>query len=451
MILTEEQENILTELTSWFEVSEEKAIALQAPAGFGKTFVLAQFAESLNEKVTFIAPTHSALEQLELKISESENFIFKTVSKALGQVPIESNKSADVQFMTRGSSKMSGLVIVDESSMLSEQEIISLIKLSDKVIFSGDNNQLAPVKKKPGYAELMKLRQLTLTKMMRSESQAIVEAGLMTLKIPQFVPDSAINGTVIRHNSEDELKSAFLKSVVSEKTGDCVFITYSNKEVQDLNAEAHYCRTGRATLSIKDSIRLCNSCLLGKNNAIIEVKQVEKLANQHYKINGHTECALPNEYEKVKTQISGIVKLFNENLGSELLANELEFLRAVVLIDFPYAITTHKSQGSSIKIVFANSQKLHGRKSFYVAYSRAISQLNVCTKNTNTKGVYVRGTTWKHRLTGKAAEVSDVLDLAAVRQAISIVTPEKVPSVSHLACVLNPSHASKSAKGWTLV
>lgn len=461
MALTQEQQNVIVQLQNWHKDTESKAICLQSAAGYGKSFLLAQYIQLQSEPVTVIAPTHAALAVLNQKLAGNtpEGTQFLTVAKALAQFPVQSNFSTEIKFGSFGGKPIEGLTIVDESSMLSEYEVKSLINLCDKVIFSGDNNQLAPVKKKSGYAELIKLQQLTLTQMMRAESQSIVEAGLKCLTESQFVPESSADSTVVCHESETELKAEFLIRVKSEKPGNCVYITYTNLDVQEINQAAHEVVTNRTELCSGDIVRLYASSKLGKNNALVEIRAIEPSFGSNYIVTTKpdnddlgihkVEVALPAQYKNIERQIERLVEQFKIGLGTEFLADQLAALRAIVPIDFPYAISTHKSQGSSIPVVFANSQRLHGNKSFYVAYSRASQQLNVCRKIGKTKGVSVTGSTWTNLKTGVVLEVENIRDLKAVRDAIAKISDE-VPSVSHLACVLNRAHASRSAKGWTL-
>jgi hypothetical protein len=428
------------------------------------TFTLSHYVGLQSEPTNIIAPTHSALAVLRQKLSGSmpEGTKFMTVAKALGQFPVQSNMSAEVRFGSFGGKKLEGLTIVDESSMLSDTEVLSLIRLCEKVIFSGDHNQLAPVKKKSGYEELQKLPQLTLTQMMRAESTAILEAGLECLKKTQFVPESSEDGSVVCHETEAEFKAAFLEQVVNEKPGDCVFITYTNAEVQEMNTAAHFKVTGRNTLAVGDAVRLYQSSKLGKNNAVVTIATIEDSVGGNYIVTSEptedgtfhkVEVALPFQYENVERQMNAIIAQFNAGNGNEFLADELEVLRSIVPIDFPYSVTTHKSQGSSIKIVFANSQKLHGKKSFYVGYSRASQQLNVVRRVSKTKGVRLTGDTWKNKKTGVVLNVADINNLKEVLAAITEITPDAkdIPSLSALYCTCNPSHASRSAKGWSLV
>ncbi len=470
---TSEQQDLLAGLRVWKadKSPEAKAANLAAFAGCGKTTVLSYFVQELvnnNENVIVVAPTHAALSQLKLRINAQA--VFKTVSAAIGQIPFTSNTSCNVIFFNSKQSclKSYDLVVVDESSMLSEKEIVHLIDISNKVVFLGDAGQLAPVKKKPGTQALLAIKtQFCLTKVMRSNDVIAAEA-IKARTIPQYIPQSSPCGSIVCHDSEADLLNAFYAKLESSKLGEAVWISHTNAEVCQVNSQAHYLLTGRsADIAPGDSVRLGTNCLLGKNNEIVEVLTSEK-ATIGFIVTTQPEdgtavkvnVALPEDYATVAKQIESIVALFKKELGSKVLEIELNALRAIVPVDFIYSVTTHKSQGASIRFAFANSQKLVGQKSFYVAYSRASEQLNCCKKITKTKGYSAYNATdlegetmnWVHKSGLKLAlPTAEALNAQSVRAAILTLAPSFAPSVSHIQCVLNPAHASKSAKGWSLV
>jgi hypothetical protein len=463
MILTEEQLQFISELRAWHKKPSVKAINVQAKAGSGKTTCITKYAEELEpEAVIFIAPTHAALVQLRQR-TEGLQAKFLTVAKALSSFPVVSTHKVETTFASFGGKPFdeNALIIVDESSMLSDQEVIQLISLSTKIIFSGDINQLAPVKKKSGHSELIKLPQLTLTKMMRADSQELIKVGLTALNYTQYIPETTEDNSVIKHDTIESFQAEFLKQVAEPdcKPGDCVWITRTNEEVQKINALAHYTVTNRKTLEPGDTVRLYANSKLGNNNTLAVIKTVEALPGvgtllvstepedgTKYKV----EVALPDRYVLIKQRIEAIVKLFQSDQGNEAYERELKTLRSIVEIDFPYAITTHKSQGASIPFVFANSLKLHGRKAFYVAYSRASKQLHVVAKKFK-KAMPAENSIWYNEKLNCEIK-APYLNVAEVKAEIEhIYGKEIAPSISHLMCVLNPSHASKTAKGWALV
>ena len=426
-------------------------------------FIIEQLAEGQN--VTVLAPTHAALGQLFMKLEveaaeyiESFQLRFKTVASALAQFPVFDNSSTEVKFGSFGASELEGLVIVDEKSMIGASDAKTLIKISEKIIFSGDYNQLAAVKKKSSQEVLKNYTLVELTEMMRAKS-VIAQVGYDSLTQAQYIPETSEDGSVIKWATLEEFQNSFIEKVKTEPVGTCAYITYTNAEVQEMNLRAHLAITGRITLAVGDYIRLYSSSKLGKNNAVVKVASLEVSTNGNFIITSEpvdgtaykVEVALPDQYKKIEKEIEQATEFFKINQGSELLVSRLKELRSIVKIDYPYAFTVNKSQGASIPFVYANTQKLNGRKAFYVAYSRASIQLNVVTKIGKTKGVAVIGNTWVHK-SGAKLNSTDILNAANVAKEIQAQFPElPVPSASHLQCVTNRFHASKSARGWTLV
>jgi len=440
-------------------------------AGAGKTSVLSRFLlNKLEEgtKVFAIAPTHAALGQMRLRVGEHPNLTYKTVAAALGQAPLVSNFSNELAFITRGSKPLEGLVWVDESSMLGQQDVERLAKLSHQVIFSGDQAQYAPVKKKRSTEFLTALEhQFNLTEVLRS-NDAIASEALKARTKNQYVPQTTECGSITCVADEAALFEQFYKTLENREyePGDAVWITYTNAEVAEVNRKSHLIVTGRDYLAPGDAVRLSQSCKLGKNNTIVLIDTIEastfgSIVTTKPQGDGTTyrvEVALPDQYAKVSDLIDQVVSRFNDGSGSEADADFLEVLRAVVPVDYVYAMTGHKSQGASIPCVFANSQRLHGKAAFYVAYSRASQKLYVCPRHGNTKGVrfdVTENTRWYNKklnvfLDLPADQLEDASSVAQVIKAQFPNNPEIWPSASHLYCVCNPQHSGKSAKGWTL-
>jgi len=472
LTFTTDQQAMLEGLTSLAQDPEEPFIAnVTGVAGAGKTSVLSRLILNLLEddrKVYAIAPTHAALGQMRLRVGEHPNLIYKTVASALGQAPLVSNFSSELAFITRGSKPLDGLLWVDESSMLGQLDVTRLAKLSHQVIFSGDQAQYAPVKKKRSTEFLTSLEhQFNLTEVLRS-NDAIATEALKARTKNQYIPQTTECGSITQVADEAALFEQFYKTLESREyePGDAVWITYTNAEVAEVNRKSHLIVTGREHLAPGDSVRLGKSCMLGKNNTIVLINTIEpstygSIVTTKPQGDGtiyRVEVALPDQYATVSELIDQVVSRFNDGSASELEADYLEELRSVVPIDYVYAMTGHKSQGASIPCVFANSQRLSGKAAFYVAYSRASQKLWVCPRHGNTKGVgfeVTENTRWYNKKLNVFLDLpADQLeDASSVQAAIKAQFPGKVeihPSLSHLSCLMNPSHASKSAKGWTL-
>jgi hypothetical protein len=84
------------------------------------------------------------------------------------------------------------------------------------------------------------------------------------------------------------------------------------------------------------------SSRLGKNNTCLVLSNLILEEDGSYNCKG-VKLALPERYNLILLEIEAIVNLFNFGKGSAQLDAKLAALREVVPIDFPYAITTHKS------------------------------------------------------------------------------------------------------------
>ena len=423
---------------------------LTAQGGAGKSFVIAAVATSKAqraESITILSPTHAALIQLRDKIDLAPELLqyvkFQTVASALNIIPNFSNTSVEVGFMRLGNRAIDGLVIVDESSMLGEYEVKLLKKVCSEgqLVFSGDNAQLAPVNKKSGNELLQMFAQLTLVDNMRSGN--VLAAIALEARNTAYYSPLPDNEYCFNYNTVEELQEAFLAKVVATKIGNVVYICRTNTEAQDLNQ--------RAAIALElaeipcTTYRLYKNTELGHNNQVIELNLVINESNKYgYRCTAKSgrkyEVCLPSQYTRVTKAIESIVVQFQNNTGNDLLADELEYLREIVPIDFPFAMTTHKSQGASIPIVFVNNFSIHGTKAKYVAYSRPQQELHLI-KQVATKPCLG----WANKSGTKLA--SEPYDIAAIQKEIEVLGFDS-PSKSHLQCVLNPQHAAKSAKGW---
>lgn len=469
--LNDKQTETLQGLRDWF-LSDAPAANFTGTAGTGKTTLTCMFINELlesGEKVQILAPTHAAL--IELASRLPEDCIFMTVAQATGQAPLVSNTVVETMFIRRSSKDLDGTIIVDESSMLGKADVEILMAQASKILFVGDRNQIKPVKKLSGSDILYDpeiMPQFVLTEVVRSNDR-IAKVAQKASKVSQFVPDSNEEGDVVYYDNMDEFTNAFLDDLITHNVGDVAFITRTNEEVQKINELGfnHLYPNSESALPSGLIIRLGLTSPLGKNNTLAKVLSSE-LTRQADGISYYiltvrpdsprTAAALPNQYKLIEKRIGQLVTMFQDKIAGEGEEIELDHLRSIVPIDYPYAMTSHRSQGKSIPVVYANSNALSGRSQFFVAYSRASQKLCVVRRIQNTKGSAFEiadNTVWVNKKTGDILDIDQGLiqEASTVAAAIAKQFPDKTeihPSVSHIACVLNRSHASKSAKGWTL-
>lgn len=330
------------------------------------------------------------------------------------------------QFGTPESVKV---IFVDEFSMVSESDALSLGELQDptyegkcavKLVYIGDPNQLPPVK---GVFTLEPYGKyiFRLTKVHRqSEGNGLL--GTLA-KINSYIEGEPI--------AKLEEHSTFIRGVdivtgyIECKAVDKIILAYTNEKVQELNAEIHsktkdsglrwigqlkkYLKfNGRIERGLITYIDTVNGPLLigSKYQTLeflldldyIDFGRYEDLEGNEYilaSIFGHYNYKLKlDELGTVATKIndkiqkdSGISPKFwaqanphTKSARSRALAWR-EFLSVsdcVMLIDYPYALTVHKSQGSTYSHVFIANEDLKTNidrvmylRLLYVAISRA--------------------------------------------------------------------------------
>lgn len=155
MKLSKEQIAVTDWLKENYKINKDKVNVLTGHAGSGKTTAMKHLAENWTYgNIVFCAPTHSAANILSGNLKGRSVL---TVAAALGlkRKVVE----ARVVFLPHGYSKIDNcsLVVVDEASMLSEQETKWIIEQANnirddtQILFVGDPAQLPPVKAHTSY------------------------------------------------------------------------------------------------------------------------------------------------------------------------------------------------------------------------------------------------------------------------------------------------------------
>lgn len=145
--VTQHQQGAVDFLDTFLK-SDQLVAVLQGYAGTGKTYIVAQWLESVIERfpdwnICVCAPTHKALEVLRSKCGHL-NVEFRTVASVLG-VHISRNEDGE---LTKGISPTDDeyhLVVCDEGSMVSREDTGRIAEKNFKLIYVGDPAQLPPV------------------------------------------------------------------------------------------------------------------------------------------------------------------------------------------------------------------------------------------------------------------------------------------------------------------
>lgn len=392
MQLTPSQEQALEKIKK--HNFAERPFFLGGCAGTGKTTILKFLAKEYKESCVFLAPTGKACQVLKTKLPDgaivSTIHSFLYIAHEISEKEIErlnewANEDSSngeyarrelkrieeekiaVRFMDKdGSCLDDTLVVVDESSMVREQEFERLIDKCRKIVFVGDPFQLPPVKSRMMFPQLKEDFDVFLDEVHR----AALESPITRL------------ATEIR---KDEFRGW---KVWSNE------IEFFEKLPRDLLPFADQVICGKHTTRRKliKVMRkpLENSSLVAGDKIIIK-ENIRKSSNEFYAVNGDigiVESAVANNirvklYDDTYRRLSYCDALMAEHYGE---VQKYEKIKSPVwnrnyFIDFANAITCHSSQGSEWGTVLfyddgmCLNNKLERRRLVYTSITRAKERL----------------------------------------------------------------------------
>ena len=464
-ILNEQQKEVLREIDKFIHDPFERVMTISGWAGTGKTTLMEIVKGrywSTGPNIHFAATTHKAAAVLKTKVKRNVS----TVNSLFG-ILIETDmdgdefdvskkkRKLDSEKLTRGS-----LVVIDEASMLSEENYHDVIKkcidFNCKVIFIGDSAQLAPVNEddisivfRNDGVESKQV--IELTQVERTDEVPILDEATKVRLEGNMSYTTNVNekGGVSYIRTGDELVK-----IIDEHIGGLVFdsnyfriLTYTNKNVNKLNqiirqklgygnlpvpgeplmSYANWKYIGRNTyafinsesykveriveendVELKDILPEYDGDLklhvvdieisdpLGKKQTIpyIDIKNdkssipaVEHVCREKIAQWRKYKMIDPNDYARKAECLDMINRLddllfVNDNV-TDVYGNMLQ----AKVVDFGYAHTIHKSQGSTFDVVLINDIDIENnchepmikKQLRYVALTRAKNLVVVLT------------------------------------------------------------------------
>lgn len=358
---------------------------LTGGAGYGKTTVLKKLIECLkvmNERFILCAPTGKA----SMRMRESTGEICTTIHKALKISPINPD----------GEEVISDWLIIDESSMVDlflAQKIFSNINPGCRIVFVGDPNQLPPVGRGSMFFDL-------------------IESGQVNVCRLNFLHRTGDN------NDLNDISKEILEenNVNFYNRNNLTFVSYKQKEDSSHN-RAIFKDVLDKYLALEKTYGIENVCILTPsrkedrvlgcwkfNKAIREIlkpdaegdyevdDRIMGIRNNPYFVNGqvgtitklgHYECNTEKREADGTTRIEKEKRLMIEVLfdGDEVPTDcsAMGLTKFKDMIDYAYASTVHKAQGSEYKYVIiplsiADSFMLN-KNWLYTAVTRAKQQV----------------------------------------------------------------------------
>lgn len=415
------------------------SVVLEGPAGTGKTTTLLgliQAAHLMDLEVGVAAPTHKAASVLRAKLEEASGDQPGlpepvTLHSLLCLKPKRSVYGEPETFRQSKQPELGhlDLLIVDECSMVGA-DLLSYIQTASRtfalpVLYAGDPHQLQPVNENRLSKTFSGESKMVLEEVLRHDG-AVLNLATRIRKlnyIPQVFPGEGGGTRVDVYDTMEDLERAWLAAVVeAEKRGgirDTMMLCWKNKNRRMYNdvartkihgANAPRYMQGDVVVTLSAVER--DNHLLHANNEDVYIDGVEFLPDyapvpdlgdeasfKTWKLytNQGTfiyvlDDAEVDRYKKTLKLVGQAIKAEGEKAkktNDRKLMQEVQnawathyfpFKGAFAEVDFRYALTVHKSQGSTYNKVFIcndyGESHNEARRLLYVAVTRAAKEVH---------------------------------------------------------------------------
>jgi len=410
-----EERTLLDKFVEFLE-SDAPEMYIQGTAGTGKTTILYELMDyCIDENIGSVAAayTHKAVKVLREKLPrETDRNIIRTLHSYLKKRPTINGSATKVSQVDGNSQadkpEYAKVIFLDEFSMVGEKDYTDILDLQyddedgeliTKVVYIGDKNQLPPVKDQQTiepHGDFV----VTLTKIYRQEGDNKIIDTLLTIN--DYINGKPAKPLVEHNNFKRGVNIADYYKACRE---DKILLAYTNEQVEELNADIQGYRvplnndrlfspTLRKFFDL-GSINKKSEQIFNIMGEVLELNSTFKTLETIHELEGvkfYTLTQGVDEYEYAavfghKTYLDiqkklankavfinkKIVSQFNEDAKqwakrnwkhdlakarSEAWRKYLAFKQNVICIDFPHAMTVHKSQGSTYKNVFLDTDDI---------------------------------------------------------------------------------------------
>lgn len=334
-------------ILNWYNRHRKRLFIISGYAGCGKTTLAKLIPNLLDlaDETMFLAPTGKAAEVIGLKARTIHSYLYDAV------VDPETN---EITFLKKEAGSLEEeLLIVDEISMVPDEILNDLRELNIPIIGLGDPAQLPPVN---GKNSVLSAPDIFLTEVFRNDGGILALATDIRNKVK--IRSWKYNDVELRLGSIDQdLKDIEIDSAIIvkfNKTRTHINRLY-RKEVLGFTS---IIQNGEKLIVTKN-----NSMTRLNNGSIVTVEEIEKIYVDELMAKVRVRTSDDQEMSIVinlDTLMNRDVRKLNNKMIHE--------------VDYAYAITCHKAQGSEYKKVYIiNEGKfMEGHSAwFYTAVTRA--------------------------------------------------------------------------------
>lgn len=440
--LGEEQQEALDKMKAFIN-SNDEVFSLIGNAGTGKTTVLAEFLKSMPYlNYVMCAPTHKAALVLKKFTNGRKPYTIHSLLALSPNLDIFKLDMRTLQFKMMEENNgipIKGLVICDESSMIND-ELFDLLTLKckergSKIIFCGDDKQLSPVNAISVSKVFNVENKFKLTKIYRQDNESALTPILAESRneyIDSFSTDVRDKGSIYTFNEMLPFCEKYLDEITEAMKEKNILHTklmcYTNQRVEQFNTAFHG--------------KLFPNTEYGKGEIITCYDNMEFLHNKFYNSMDYIIMDKPQECEVTITpelvlpayriqlydtlnECTNPIKILSRQCTTEQLANLaacIEEVRQKAIqcknskmrnicwsayfgivnkfatpvnlfyqkrcvrrksFDYGYAITVHKSQGSTYEDTFIDMKNLQHCTEPLVKHQLQYVALSRCSRDCN--------------------------------------------------------------------
>lgn len=408
MQLNADQAALVEELLDFYQKPDKQYFLLSGQAGVGKTTCMKYFANRLQEihggvKICMSAPTNKAVAVLSESVGDS-SYTFKTIYSLLG---LRMMANGEVKELTDSGTDNIGafdLVLIDEGSMVSSVLIDYIFKktrLADtKIVIIGDKQQLPPVKELASPIWKQFNVDYELTEVMRHQNEVLTFVqSIRGNPDPEFVSPGK---NVFIDQSEYTFvgKIRYLAESGAFHKGEAKAIAWRNVTVDCLNQiirDSYPNTQSPDKFIVGDRVVMKEPIIVGERTvaATDEEGQVTGVYVTHHNIypmlkawrltiTMDFEGSAVNAYVIHDDSKEMMNRMLDDFKNKKQWNQFWKMKEAFHDVSYAYALTAHRSQGSTFKHVFVDAGDImlnrnieERTKCLYVACSRAGKTLHV--------------------------------------------------------------------------
>lgn len=375
IILEDTQRDAVEKIDGWYKAANENKFVMSGLAGTGKTTIVKYFMNQLNihpADVAFVAFTGKAalvLTSMGTPATTIHKLIYKPVEDKDGNITFSLVEKLPYNLK---------LIVVDEASMVNADVQEHIESFNVPVIYIGDHGQLPPV---DGVNKLMMNPNIKLEKIHRqAEGNPIIWLAKMA-RLGAKIPFKHYNESIVKMHL-NEVTPTMLTSVDQILCGKNVTRHKLNDKVRMI--------LGRKSpkVAVGDKVTLLrNNWQQGYINGLVgevqklypfDMKDVDSNNSWRYHVDQQAMDILCDYNEEVIYNVP-----YDEGVFTRVVPPDMKN-RCIEPIDYAYAMTVHKSQGSQYQTGLVIEERLGDnefhKKWLYTAITRFVNGLIIAAK-----------------------------------------------------------------------